>query len=53
VLGARRFVGPGAAWWAVGERLRAQIYAATYEAAMPRRPDPDAAAFDGPLGVIS
>lgn len=42
--GARLFTGPGPAWWAVGEARRIQLVAAGESA--PRRPDPDAAAFD-------
>lgn len=44
--GARVFAGPGPAWWAVGERRRLQLVAAS-ETVAPR-PDPDAEAFDGP-----
>lgn len=43
--GARLLTGPGPAWWAVGEARRVQLVAASE--APPRRPDPDAAAFDG------
>lgn len=47
--GARLFSGPGPTWWAVGERRRLQLHAALFEAEpVAPRPDPDAAAFDGP-----
>lgn len=48
-LGAKRMSGPGAPWWAVGERKRLALLAEIEnERYQPyRRPDPDAAAFDG------